>query len=332
MVYPAIATDGTGAAAPAAWSRGPCPSRRSPGASSPSARGSAAGPARSSSHRDRGWRCRRPRGRRPHLAGQRLAPAAQPRQHVLHLRERDLGLALAGLGVLGEDVEDQRGAVHHLDLDHVLQVDQLGRGQLPVADHRVGAGLGDDVAQLLGLAGADVGGRVGLVAALGHALEHLGTRGLGQRRELAQRGVGVRGRARGPHAHQDDPFQAQLTVFDLGDVLELGREPCHAAERGPIGSVELLAVVVVPHAIHLVLGIDFITGVGHLCLSQVVVLIRWSHGASARGTSFSPCDAESPAPRSRDGVCSGFVGVGVVALAFIGAPAGAWGWTPRPAG
>src|SRR5690606_27614131 len=39
------------------------------------------------------------------LPGHRLAPSAQARQQVLQLRELDLRLALAGLGVLGEDVE-----------------------------------------------------------------------------------------------------------------------------------------------------------------------------------------------------------------------------------
>src|SRR3712207_4853947 len=38
------------------------------------------------------------------LPGQRLTPAAQPRQHVLHLRELDLRLALTARRVLGEDV------------------------------------------------------------------------------------------------------------------------------------------------------------------------------------------------------------------------------------
>src|SRR6202012_4088854 len=74
------------------------------------------------------------------LPGQRLAPAAQPRQHVLQLGQLDLGLALAALRVLGEDVQDQRGAVDHLDLDHALQAPQLARAQLTVADHRVRAG------------------------------------------------------------------------------------------------------------------------------------------------------------------------------------------------
>lgn len=55
------------------------------------------------------------------LAGQGLAPAAQSREHVLQLGELHLGLALLGLRVLREDVQDQTGAVDDLDLDHVLE-------------------------------------------------------------------------------------------------------------------------------------------------------------------------------------------------------------------
>ena len=39
----------------------------------------------------------------------------------------DLRLALPALRVLGEDVEDQRGAVDDLDLDDVLELAQLAR-------------------------------------------------------------------------------------------------------------------------------------------------------------------------------------------------------------
>src|SRR5690606_9388067 len=91
------------------------------------------------------------------LAGQVATPAAQPRQQVLELGELDLGLTLPALGVLGEDVEDERGAVDDLHLDDLLEPPQLAGGELAVADHRVRAGGGDHLAQLLGLARADVG-------------------------------------------------------------------------------------------------------------------------------------------------------------------------------
>ena len=111
--------------------------------------------------------------------------------------------------------------------------------QLAVADDGVGAGRQDDVAQLRGLARADVGGRVGFVAPLDQALEHLGARGLGQRRELGEAGVGVGGAAVGPDADQHDAFEAQLPVFDLGDVGEFGGEAGNAAQRSAVFEVRV---------------------------------------------------------------------------------------------
>src|SRR5690606_8923842 len=95
------------------------------------------------------------------LTGPRLTPPAQSREQVLELSQLDLGPTLTGLGVLGEDVEDQRGAVDHLDLDDVLQRPSLRRSELTVDDDRVRALRDHDVAQLLGLAAAEVCRRVG---------------------------------------------------------------------------------------------------------------------------------------------------------------------------
>ncbi len=144
--------------------------------------------------------------------------------------------------MLGEDVQDQGRAVDDLDLDDVLEVDQLARAQLTVADDGVRARFDDDVPQLLGLAGADVGGRVGLVTALDDAVEHQRSRGLGEGGQLGQRILRVLDGARGPDADEDDPLQTELAVLDLGDVLELGGQARHPAESRAVGAVELLAV------------------------------------------------------------------------------------------
>jgi hypothetical protein len=107
------------------------------------------------------------------LPGQRLAPAAEPGQHVLQLGQLHLGLALAAAGVLGEDVQDQRGPVDDLDLHHAFQPPKLARGELAVADHGVGAGRRHDAGQLASLARPHVGGRIDMAAPLDEAVEHL---------------------------------------------------------------------------------------------------------------------------------------------------------------
>ena len=44
-------------------------------------------------------------------------------------------------------------------------------------------------------------------------------------------------------AGQHDALEAQLAVLDLGDVLELGREPRDAAQSGALLAFELVAVI-----------------------------------------------------------------------------------------
>src|SRR5699024_8650513 len=59
------------------------------------------------------------------LTGQCVAACAESGQQIIALSQFDLGLALAAAGVLGEDVEDQCGAVDDLDLNDVLELDEL---------------------------------------------------------------------------------------------------------------------------------------------------------------------------------------------------------------
>ena len=92
----------------------------------------------------------------------------------------------------------------------------------------------DHLAQLAGLTRADVGGRIGFVAALDHALEHLRAGGLGQCGQLGQARVGVGGAAVGPNTDQHNTFQAKLAVLDLGDVGEFGGQSGDAPQCGTV--------------------------------------------------------------------------------------------------
>jgi hypothetical protein len=57
------------------------------------------------------------------LLALQVGPAAhQPRGHVLQLGQLDLQLALVGPRPLGEDIEDQPGAIEHPALQHALEV------------------------------------------------------------------------------------------------------------------------------------------------------------------------------------------------------------------
>ena len=77
----------------------------------------------------------------------RFALAAQPRQHVLQLRQLHLQLAFAGAGVAGKDVQNQLRPVQHAAGQRSLQVAQLRRRKVVVEEHQVGLGGGGDAGE-----------------------------------------------------------------------------------------------------------------------------------------------------------------------------------------
>ena len=109
------------------------------------------------------------------LLGQRPARATQPRQSVLQQREFHLGLALGGARVLRKDVENDRRAVNGRATKYLLQITLLGGRQILLEDHRVGVDREADLLQFIHLARAKEGGRIGGIATLHHARDHVGT-------------------------------------------------------------------------------------------------------------------------------------------------------------
>ena len=85
---------------------------------------------------------------------------------VLELGQLDLELALGGVRVAGEDVEDDRRAVDDGHAQLLLEVSLLARRQLVVAGHQVRVGSLQQLAQLLHLARPQIGVRVGAVTML----------------------------------------------------------------------------------------------------------------------------------------------------------------------
>ena len=127
----------------------------------------------------------------PALGPRQVGPQpGQARQLVLELGELDLEPAFVGLGVQGEDVEDQPAAVDDLDVEQLLERLLLGRRQLVVGDEQVEAGLALGRDELLGLALADVPVRVDVAAVLPLGADHLGA---GRRRQVGELGERVLG-------------------------------------------------------------------------------------------------------------------------------------------
>ena len=85
---------------------------------------------------------------------------------------------------------------------------------------------------------------IGLGAALDDPVEDLRAGGLGEGGEFAERVLGVGEGAFGPESGQHDAFEAQLPVFDFGDVFEFGGQPGGAAQGVAFLEVLLVAVEV----------------------------------------------------------------------------------------
>ena len=105
--------------------------------------------------------------------GQRRALARKPGQQVPQLGKFHLQLALFAAGPLGEDIQDQRGAVNHPYTTGLFQVADLGGGQLPVKHQQVNVLLPTGLCHLLHHARTDAGGRI-----RGRAFLHHGEGGL----------------------------------------------------------------------------------------------------------------------------------------------------------
>ncbi len=86
----------------------------------------------------------------------------------------------------GEDVEDDLGPVHDLDLDRPLEVSRLGRPQVVVEDDDVGLVSLHQLLELLDLARADIRGDVDLLSFLQHGGDDLKAGRLCQPANLVQ--------------------------------------------------------------------------------------------------------------------------------------------------
>jgi hypothetical protein len=151
------------------------------------------------------------------------------------LRQLDLQRRLAGVGPAREDVEDQRAAVQHLDLERRLQPQLLRGRELLVEDHDRVAGLVARRADLLELAGADVGRGLGLAAAL-QRLPDYGRAGRARKpRQLTQR-----------LARRHQGLLAVVEADEEGALLRGGGRVPAAGGDGAVGAAAVEASIFLP--------------------------------------------------------------------------------------
>jgi hypothetical protein len=80
---------------------------------------------------------------------------------MLELSQFNLQLALARAGALGENVENERGAVKHLAIEDAFEIAALRRGKFVVENDRVHVMATAMLRKLVRLAAADEGTRDG---------------------------------------------------------------------------------------------------------------------------------------------------------------------------
>jgi hypothetical protein len=125
--------------------------------------------------------------------GHGAASTSEAGELVFELGEFYLKLAFAGLGVAGEDVKDELGAVDDVAGETGFDVAELRGRQVVVEEDERGVGGGDDRNDLFELALADEAGGIGLLAALDESGGDGGTGGSGEFLELRTAGVEVEG-------------------------------------------------------------------------------------------------------------------------------------------
>lgn len=78
---------------------------------------------------------------------------------MLELSQFDLQLAFPGAGALGEDVQDEGGAIEDLAIEDLLEVAALRRGKFVIENDSIDVGSTAKIGKLVGFAFTYEGGR-----------------------------------------------------------------------------------------------------------------------------------------------------------------------------
>ena len=156
----------------------------------------------------------------------------QSGQQIRELGQLDLQLALAGARALGEDVQDESGAVDDLDPEGFRDIALLDRRERVVGDEDVGAALARHLRDLVHLAASEVEARRGGGALLGHPLDHLRAGGAGEAFQLGQGLLDLPAALRGPPDRRDHRALAPSMSINLHRSLII-LSTSSAAPAGP---------------------------------------------------------------------------------------------------
>jgi hypothetical protein len=139
-----------------------------------------------------------------------LPQAAHAREVVLELRELDLELPLRATRVLGEDVQDQLGAIDDASLESVLEGALLRRAQLLVDEEHFRLRASVSLLELGELPLADERARIGARAMLDELAHWRDARGTCELTQLSELGLPVDAARK----HSDDEAALRLRPWD----------------------------------------------------------------------------------------------------------------------
>ena len=126
---------------------------------------------------------------------------------MLQLRQLDLKFAFARAGAPGENVENQRRAVKHLALEHLLEVAALCGGKFVIENDSIHLLTPTVSGELVGLAPADESSGRRCLEPLRAVTDNLGSGGHGQLRQFIQRFAHLPARARFQfRSNEENPF------------------------------------------------------------------------------------------------------------------------------
>ena len=133
---------------------------------------------------------------------------------MLHLRQLDLQLALVGTGALRKNIENQPGAIDDSSIQRLFEIALLGRTQSMIDEHDLGAGVVEQLPQLLHLASTEEKARINLTKRCSKGTGDFGAGRQGQGVELLP-GFSARCVAQS-HMNEDGPLAVARSVKQIG--------------------------------------------------------------------------------------------------------------------
>ena len=147
----------------------------------------------------------------------------------MHLGKLYLGFTLTALGMLAKDVQDDCGAVNDFHLHLVFQRTALGGGKFCICHDGVCTKCSNEISKFLSLSSTEVGCRIWHGTHLHDTVKNLSTCRFAQRCQFTHRVLAVFYLPLGINPNEDNVFESNLAVLNLGNIFQLSGKTLHSA-------------------------------------------------------------------------------------------------------